>query len=96
MLFTLGWTHTTHARDTVIKKFLATGGMPPEGVQMLSRYHNLDGSGGFAVCETDNAGALADWALDWNGLIDIKITAIMDDDTIAGRLTPRAEAGEFD
>ena len=96
MLFTLGWTHTTHARNTVIKKFLETGGMPPEGVQMLSRYHNLDGSGGFAVCETDNAGALADWALDWNGLIDIKITAIMDDDTIGGRLAPRAESGEFD
>ena len=96
MLFTFAWTHTTHARDTVIKKFLETGGMPPEGVQMLSRYHNIDGSGGFAVCESDNAGALADWALDWNGLLDIKINAIMDDDTIGGRLAPRAEAGEFD
>ena len=96
MLFTLGWTHTTHARDTVIKKFLETGGMPPEGVQMLSRYHNIDGSGGFAVCESDNAGALADWALDWHGLLDIKINAIMDDDTIGGRLAPRAAAGEFD
>ena len=95
MLFTFAWTHTPHARDTVIKKFLATGGMPPEGVQMLSRYHNVDGSGGFAICETDNAGALANWAIDWNGLIDLKITAIMDDETIGEVLTPRAEAGEF-
>ena len=96
MLFHFAQTHTTYARDTVIKKFLATGGMPPEGVQMLSRYHNVDGSGGFAICESDNTGALANWAIDWNGLIDIRITAIMDDETIGGLLTPRAEAGEFD
>ena len=31
MLFTLGWTHTPHARNETIKKFMATGGMPPEG-----------------------------------------------------------------
>jgi hypothetical protein len=96
MLFCFSWTHTTHARNKTIKKFMATGGMPGEGIEMLSRYHHLDGSGGFAICESNNAGALADWALDWNGLIDIKITAIMDDETIGGRLAPRAEAGEFD
>jgi len=94
MLFTLAWTHTPHARNTTIKKFMATGGMPPEGVQMLSRYHNVDGSGGFAICETNDAGALANWAIDWNGLIEIKITAIIDDETMGEVLTPRAD--EFD
>jgi hypothetical protein len=73
---------------------MATGGMPPEGVQMLSRYHNVDGSGGFAICETNDAGALANWAIDWNGLIEIKITAIIDDETMGEVLTPRAD--EFD
>ena len=94
MLFTLAWSHTPHARNTTIKKFMATGGMPPEGVQMLSRYHNVDGSGGFAICETNDAGALANWAIDWNGLIEIKITAIIDDETMGEVLTPRAD--EFD
>lgn len=94
MLFTFSWTHTTHARNATITKFLGTGGMPPEGVQMLSRYHNVDGSGGFAICETNDAGALANWALDWNGLIEIKITAIIDDETMGEVLTPRAD--EFD
>ena len=32
MLFKLAWTHTPEARDTTVKKFMATGGMPPEGV----------------------------------------------------------------
>ena len=50
MLFTVGYTITPNARDASIKKFLQTGGMPPEGIQMLSRYHNVDGSGGIAVC----------------------------------------------
>ena len=94
MLFTLAWSHTPNARNTTIKKFMATGGMPPEGVQMLSRYHNIDGTGGFAICETNDAGALANWAVDWNGLVEIKITAIIDDETMGEVLTPRAD--EFD
>ena len=65
---------------------METGGMPPEGVELISRYHNLDGTGGFAILESTNASALADYALDWNGLIKIEITAIMDDDTITSVL----------
>ena len=47
------------------------------------RYHNLDGTGGFAILESTNPAALADYALDWNGLIKIEITPIMDDETIS-------------
>ena len=83
MLFKLAWTHTPEARDTTVRKFMATGGMPPEGVELISRYHNLDGTGGFAILDSTNAAALADFALDWNGLVKIEITAIMDDDTIS-------------
>tara|TARA_B100001939_G_scaffold312592_1_gene295860 strand:- start:328 stop:603 length:276 start_codon:yes stop_codon:yes gene_type:complete len=86
MLFKLAWTHTPQARNETIKKFMETGGMPPEGVELISRYHNLDGTGGFAILESTNASALADYALDWNGLIKIEITAIMDDDTITSVL----------
>ena len=82
MLFKLAWTHSPEARDKTIKQFMETGGMPPENVELISRYHNLDGTGGFAVMESIDAAALADYALDWNGLINIEITAIMDDETI--------------
>ncbi len=83
MLFQLAWMHTPEARDETVKKFMATGGMSPEGVELISRYHNLDGTGGGAILESTNAAALADYALDWNGMIKIEITAIMDDDTIS-------------
>tara|TARA_E500000178_G_C16970833_1_gene730854 strand:- start:303 stop:581 length:279 start_codon:yes stop_codon:yes gene_type:complete len=86
MLFKLTWTHTPEARDTTVKKFMATGGMPPEGVELISRYHNIDGTGGFAILESTNTSALADYALDWNGMIKMEITAIMDDETISSVL----------
>ena len=86
MLFKLAWTHTPEARDTTVKQFMATGGMPPEGVSMLSRYHNLDGTGGFAIPDTTDSATLADYALDWNGLIRIEIIAIIDDETISSVL----------
>ena len=86
MLFKLAWSHTPQARNETIKKFMETGGMPPEGVELISRYHNLDGTGGFAILESTNASALADYARDWNGLIKIEITALMDDDTITSVL----------
>ena len=89
MLFIFSWTHTPAARDVTIKQFMATGGMPPAGIDMLSRYHNLNGTGGFAICQSTDASALASWALDWNGLIEIKIVPIMDDETISGVLGPR-------
>ena len=86
MLFQFAWTHSPTARDATIKKFMETGGMPPEGVTMLSRYHNIDGTGGFAVVESDSAAALADWALEWNGMITINIISLIDDETIGGFL----------
>ena len=60
--------------------------MTPDGIELKSRYYNLDGTGGFAILESTNPAALTDYALDWNGLVKMEITAIMDDDTIGGVL----------
>ena len=93
MLFKLTWTHSPDMRNITIKRFMETGGMPPEGIAMHSRYHNVDGTGGFAICETDDAQALHNWALDWTDLIRMEITVIMEDDNIAEVLGARAEFG---
>ncbi len=91
MLFKLAWTHTPEARNTTIKRFMNTGGMPPDGIEMHARYHNVDGRGGFAICETDDVKALHNWALDWTDLIEMQIDAIMDDATIGSVLGERPE-----
>ena len=89
MFFKMAWRHSPEARDNTIKQFLETGGLPPENVELISRYHNLDGSGGFAILESTDAAALADYALDWNGLIEIVITPIIDDSTIGDVLVKK-------
>ena len=89
MLFKFAWTHSQEARDKTIEQFVETGGMPPERVTMLSRYHNVDCTGSFAIIESTDAAALADYALDWNGLIKIEITPLMDDETIGGVLSKK-------
>ena len=86
MLFKMAWTHSPEARDKTIEQFMTTGGMHPDNIELLSRYHNLDGTGGFAILESTVPAALADYALDWNGLIEIVITPIMDDETIGAVL----------
>ena len=80
------WTHLLAARDKTIKQFMETGGMPPDRIELKSRYHNLAGPGGFAILESSDPAPLADYVLEWNGLVKIEITAIMDDDTIGGIL----------
>ena len=42
MLFKLAWTHSPEARDKSIKQFMETVGMPPDGIVLKSRLHNLD------------------------------------------------------
>ena len=83
MLFKFAWTHTPEARDGTVKKFMATGGMHPDDIEFISRYHNVDGTGGCVIIESTNAAALTDYALDWNGLIKIEITPIIEDDTMS-------------
>ena len=39
MLFKMAWTHSPEARDRTIKQFMATGGMPSENEELVSRYH---------------------------------------------------------
>ena len=65
--------------------------MLPAGVELITRYNNLDGTGGFAILESTDVAALADYALDWNGLIRIEFTTIMEDDTIGGVLGKKAD-----
>ena len=89
MLFKFAWTHSQEARDKTIEQFVETGRLTPERETMLSRYHNVDGTGGFAIIESTDAAALADYALDWNGLIKIEITPLMDDETIGSVLSKK-------
>ena len=54
MLFKLAWTHSPVARDTTIKQFMKTGGMPPDDIELKSRYRNLDRTGDLQFYKAPN------------------------------------------
>jgi hypothetical protein len=33
-----------------------------------------------AICESDDAGAVANWLLNWNTILDAEVTPVLDDD----------------
>ena len=53
MLFVVRWTIPHTSRGDAIARFIGGGGAPPDGVQMLSRYHSADGEYGFAIAEAN-------------------------------------------
>ena len=60
--------------------------MPHENIKLLPCFHNSDGTSGFAILESADPVALADYVLDWSGLIEIAITTITHDETIGAVL----------
>ena len=49
-------------REDTVEKSLETGDMPPKGVELICRYYNVDGSGGFAVVSASDSIALANFS----------------------------------
>lgn len=89
MLFIIRWDIPQIARKAAIERFLATGGAPPPGVTMLSRWHSADGAFGFAIADSTDAQALGKWALAWNDLLPMDVRPALNDEGMAAVLSPR-------
>ena len=61
------------------KRFQKTGGLPPKGVTMLARWHKSAGLGGWVVCESSSAEAIADWMYQWNDLLRFDVEPVIND-----------------
>lgn len=48
-------------------------------IKQIGRWHDLAGGRGVVICESDSAEALANWALNWNGILDADIVPVLDD-----------------
>ena len=82
MLFVVHWEFAPENRDAANARFKETGGMPPEGVKMLGRWHFAEGGEGLCVCETDDAVLLGKWAQDWSDLLSFRIVPVNDDEGV--------------
>ena len=51
-----------------------------ERVKLIGRWHDLARFTGVAIAESDDAQAIASWALNWNSSLDIEVTPVLDDE----------------
>jgi hypothetical protein len=72
------WRIPPSSIDAAIKKFLETGGAPPEGVKMLGRWHGMNGQG-FAISESNDAKAMYEWYAQWANVMEITVTPCVED-----------------
>jgi hypothetical protein len=81
MTFVITWTlRPVHQREAT-KRFLETGGGPPEGVRMLGRWH-ASGTG-WVVAEAADARSLYEWTARWTDLLEFVITPVVNDEEAA-------------
>ena len=91
MKFAVIWTYKPDHTISATERFSQTGGMPPEGVTMLARWHDVSGNRGFAIAETDDASALATWCRKWNDLLSFEVFPVINDEEIAAVLSAVAK-----
>jgi hypothetical protein len=56
-----------------------TGGLPPKGATLLGRWTHADFSAGYDLLESDDPQALAEFAMMWSDVMQIKIYPVLED-----------------
>jgi hypothetical protein len=86
MKFIVQWDGLPTAENSVIERFMKTGGQPPEGVKLLGRWHAIGGLHGFAIVEADDTRGLSAMALDWGDLLTVSIFPALTDEDLGAAL----------
>lgn len=78
MKYIVSWTLPQGTYNAAVARFLETGGAPPKGVELLGRWHGMNGQG-FAIAESGDAKALYLFQAQWADVIAIAITPCLED-----------------
>ena len=78
MKFIVTWTVPQGTFNAAVTRFLETGGVPPEGVNMLGRWHGMNGQG-FAISESSDPKAMYRWVAQWSDLLPLTVTPCLED-----------------
>ena len=79
MKYILTWTVPPSSFQSAVARFLQTGGAPPSGVELLGRWHGMNGTG-FAIAECNDAKALYQFQAQWADLLEMTVTPCVGDD----------------
>ena len=86
MLFIGQWRIPPGNRNAAIERFLKTGGVPPQGVKMIGRWHDVTQRMGVMISEAEDASAMARWTLDWSDLMETEVHPALNDEQLAAVL----------
>jgi hypothetical protein len=86
-ILTFDWKPDTQTRAEAVARFRKTGGLPPKGAKLLGRWTRADFSGGYDLLESEDAQALAEFALMWSDLMNLTIVPVLEDEALAQVLT---------
>jgi hypothetical protein len=51
-----------------------------KSIKLIGRWHDLTRGRGVTICESDSAEAISNWALNWNSILDLDVTPVLDDE----------------
>jgi hypothetical protein len=78
MKFVVSWSIPQVTYRAAVARFLQSGGAPPAGVNMIGRWHGMNGTG-FAVVETSDPKALYAWVAEWSEFLPVQTTPVLED-----------------
>ena len=84
MKFMIHWSSSTDTRHDTYKAFAQMSEADDQsdhaGVTVIGRWHDLVAGGGVAICESDDLLSVQAGAMNWNGVLDVDIRPVADDD----------------
>lgn len=87
MKFMVQWRVFPELRHDVLKGFSMMSDDDVQNdlgdeIKLIGRWHDVSRFEGVAICECDNAQAIANWALNWNNAMELETSVVLDDDEV--------------
>jgi len=83
MLFHITFNFAPEVRNDAYDQFLETGGLPPEGVKMLGRWHDMAAQTGYLLAETDSVALISKWLAEWSDRLTFETVPVITDEEAA-------------
>lgn len=78
MKYIISWDVPPTAFRAAVARFLETGGAPPKGVELLGRWHGMNGTG-FGIIESNDAKAIYEFQAKWADVLELSVTPCVED-----------------
>lgn len=50
-----------------------------EKIKLIGRWHDIANSKGVVIFESDDLETISNWALNWNSILDLELSPVLDD-----------------